>query len=429
MMEVAMVRLCSVEKDVVTLEVRVDISGAMLDAEERIGEALNEAGMVATQEALKRFDTDGTALLTGAIKWTSKGREEKIYQTPYGAVAVARHVYQTSAGGKTYCPLDRDARIVVSSTPRFAKMVSHKVAHNPITVVQQDLEQNHGRHLSRTFIHEISEAVGAIAQAKEEDWRYETPHMDCAIANVAIGMDGACMLLCEDGWREAMAGTIALYDKAGERRHTIYIGAAPEHGKAVFIERMEREIAHVKRLYPKAGYIGIADGAPCNWAFLERHTDIQVLDFWHAAQHLAEVAQAAFPRAAAERENWLDERCHDLKHYPGAVGRLLQELEEVLPQSCPKTAKKEPIQKAAAYFRHHQDRMDYADYRVDRLPIGSGVTEAACKTLVKHRLCASGMRWKERGASIILSLRALVLTDQRWEQFWHKISRYGLAWA
>lgn len=183
-----MVRLCPVERDVVTLEVRVDISGAMLDAEERIQEALNEAGMVATQEALKRFDTDGTALLTGPIKWTSKGQEEKIYQSPYGAVAVARHGYQTSAGGKTYCPLDREARIVVSSTPRFARMVSHKVAHNPITVVQQDLKQNHGRPLSRTFIHEITDAVGAIAQAREEDWRYETPKLDCAIASVAIGM-------------------------------------------------------------------------------------------------------------------------------------------------------------------------------------------------------------------------------------------------
>lgn len=423
-----MVRLCPVERDVVTLEVRVDISGAMLDAEERIQEALNEAGMVATQEALKRFDTDGTALLTGPIKWTSKGQEEKIYQSPYGAVAVARHGYQTSAGGKTYCPLDREARIVVSSTPRFARMVSHKVAHNPITVVQQDLKQNHGRPLSRTFIHEITDAVGAIAQAREEDWRYETPKLDCAIASVAIGMDGSCMFIGDEGWREAMTGTIALYDAAGKRRRTIYIGATPEHGKASFIERMEREIAHVKRPYPKARYVGIADGAKCNWDFLERHTDIQVLDFWHAAQYLADVAQAVFPRAAAERENWLENRCHDLKHYPGAADRLIQEMEETLPRHCPKAAR-EPMQNAAAHFRRHRHQMDYADYRIDRLPIGSGVTEAACKTLVKHRLGASGMRWKERGAGIVLSLRALVLTDQRWDQFWHKINRYGFTLA
>lgn len=63
-----MVRICSVEKEVVTLEVQVDISGALPDAEERICAALNEASLAATQEALKRFDTDGTAIVTGAIK-------------------------------------------------------------------------------------------------------------------------------------------------------------------------------------------------------------------------------------------------------------------------------------------------------------------------------------------------------------------------
>lgn len=423
-----MVRLCAVESDVATLEVRIDISGPLLEAEEKIQAALNEAGVVATGEALKRFDTDGSAILTGAIKWTSKGQEEKNYQSPYGVTRVARHVYQTSEGGKTYCPLEREARIVASSTPRFARMVSHKVAHTPITAVQEDLEQNHGRHLSRTFIHEITDTVGSIAQAKEEDWRYETPRLDCAIASVAIGMDGSCMLTCEDGWREAMTGTIGLYDLAGKRRHTIYIGAAPEYGKATFIERMEREIAHVKRLYPKAKYVGIADGAKCNWDFLERHTDIQVLDFWHATQYLASVAQSAFPHDAAERESWLDAQCHDLKHYPGAVERILAEVEETLPQTSSRAAR-EAMRNTAAYFRRHRHQMDYADYRIDRLPIGSGVTEAACKTLVKHRLCASGMRWKEHGAGIVLSLRALVLTSQRWEQFWQKISQYGFALA
>jgi hypothetical protein len=57
--------------------------------------------------------------------------------------------------------------------------------------------------------------------------------------------------------------------------------------------------------------------------------------------------------------------------------------------------------------------------------IGSGVTEAACKTLVKQRLCGSGMRWKDQGAKVILSLRALVQSKGRWQQFWDKIDQYG----
>ena len=71
--------------------------------------------------------------------------------------------------------------------------------------------------------------------------------------------------------------------------------------------------------------------------------------------------------------------------------------------------------------------MNYARYRAQNYPIGSGVTEAACKTLVKQRLCSSGMKWVERGARIVLSLRALVLTNERWSQFWSKINQKGFA--
>ena len=69
--------------------------------------------------------------------------------------------------------------------------------------------------------------------------------------------------------------------------------------------------------------------------------------------------------------------------------------------------------------------MDYALFREQNYPIGSGVTEAACKTLIKQRLCCSGMRWKEKGASIILSLRALILTSNRWQQFWDRLNQDG----
>jgi len=86
---------------------------------------------------------------------------------------------------------------------------------------------------------------------------------------------------------------------------------------------------------------------------------------------------------------------------------------------------KENLQAAITYYHNHQHQMNYAQFRQKNYPVGSGVTEAACKTLIKQRLCCSGMRWKEKGASIILSLRALVLTSTRWEQFWDKLNQYG----
>ena len=117
---------------------------------------------------------------------------------------------------------------------------------------------------------------------------------------------------------------------------------------------------------------------------------------------------------------------HDLKHNSGAANRILADMEEIAKRPFAATAK-EDIDGAITYFRNHWHQMNYPFYQCKGLPIGSGVTEAACKTLVKHRLCASGMRWKERGAGIVLSLRALVLTKDRWDQFWNKVDRFGFS--
>lgn len=418
-------RLISRENNTVTIEVKIKLSRSILESEERIQTALNEAGNIATGEALKCFDTDGTPIVLGSVKWTSKGQVPKTYQTPYGEIEVSRYVYQTSQGGKTFCPLERDARIFMTSTPRFAKVVSHKFANGSSCEVEKDLCENHGRRVARSYLQNLSEMVGSVAQAKEENWHYATPRIDMPIKTVAVGMDGTCMLLCADGYREAMTGTISIYDHQGERQHTIYLGATPEYGKATFIERMQREIAHVKKLYPQATYVGVADGASENWTFLQEHTQDQILDFYHAASYVAYAAVAAFPRNKPKRALWLDRQCHQLKHTQGAADTLLKEMEELSKKKLNKTAS-EKLGSAITYFRNHKHKMDYASYLARNLPIGSGVTEAACKRLVKQRLCCSGMKWKEKGASVILSLRSLVITWGRWNQFWEKINQYGL---
>jgi hypothetical protein len=85
------------------------------------------------------------------------------------------------------------------------------------------------------------------------------------------------------------------------------------------------------------------------------------------------------------------------------------------------------LEGALTYFRNQSqgDRMAYAGLVEQQIPIGSGVTEAACQVLVKQRLCGSGMRWKERGAAAVLSLRCLTYTAERWSQFWGRIERCG----
>ena len=219
---------------------------------------------------------------------------------------------------------------------------------------------------------------------------------------------------------------VSLYNKGGERLHTIYLGASLEYGKAKFLERLERTIYHVRLQYPEAKYVGIADGVKVNWDFLEKHTKCQILDFYHATEYLTEVARAVHPMLEGKRKDWLVDACHRLKHDTNAASDLLDEMKKINADRL-KEEIKSKLKAAITYFTNQGQRMQYEQYRAMNFPIGSGVTEAACKTLVKQRLCQSGMKWKDKGAALVLRLCALVCTKGSWEQFWERINQAGLS--
>jgi hypothetical protein len=412
----------------VTLEVTVDLKGTLLEMEGAIQEASNAVGRCATEEALKRFDTDGSPIRVGALKLTARGRDPKPYQTPYGVVEVERYVYQTSRGGRIYCPLEQQARIIRGATPLFASQISHKYAQLNARAVQTDLEQNHGRKIATSYIQHVAEWVGDIAAAKEADWEYALPRLAGGIATVVASLDGAMIPMADsDGWREAMVGTLSFYDHDGERQHTLYLAAAPEYGKHAFSERFAREIARAKQHHPAARWLGIADGAPSNWAFLEQHTERQLIDFFHASEYIGKLAQARWPQRHGEdqRAAWQHAHCNRLKHDRGVLEELVAEAARLSRLATLSQKLRDDAYSAWTYFNNHRHQMDYPGFLAEGLPIGSGVTEAACKSLVKQRLCASGMRWKTKGAKIVLSLRALTNTVGRWSQFWQKIDQFG----
>jgi hypothetical protein len=414
--------------DFLTVSVTVCLDGPMLEAEEGIQDALNEAGMFLEQENLTRFDADGTPIQVGPVRLTSKGRSPEVYETPYGPVRVERHVYQTAQGGKTYCPLENDARLIFNATPRYAKIVSYKYASFGADSVVDDLRECNGRTISNRYCKTLGDAVGTLAMAKETSWNYELPTFDRPAVSASVGVDGTCMLLLDDGWRVAMTGTIALYDSEGKRLHTIYMGATPEYGKETFHTRFLRELDRVKSRYPDIPYVGVSDGAADNWSFLSPITNRQVVDFYHASEYVGKAAAAMFAgkKRAEKKAAWLEDRLHRLKHKQGVASRLLDEMEEFVGSH---TIRGEQVrcgmESAITYFRNQKQRMNYGYHTARCQPIGSGVTEAACKVLIKQRFCKSGSRWKEEGASAVLSIRALKLTTGRWNAFWKRISQYG----
>ncbi len=123
----------------IKIEIEIPLEKSMLLTEDNILKSLNEGGNLATKEVLSMHDTDGSPIEIEKEKYTSKGKVSKKYQTPYGEIKTERHVYQNSKGGKIFCPLEQDARIIKGTTPRFSKQISSKYSDLGSSRVQKDL--------------------------------------------------------------------------------------------------------------------------------------------------------------------------------------------------------------------------------------------------------------------------------------------------
>lgn len=304
-----------------------------------------------------------------------------------------------------------------SNTPKFSKMVSWKYSHMSARLVCEDMGMNHARQMSTKLVQSVSGHVEGVAMEKEFEWQYDLPGFGQVVSHVSIGRDGTTTAIRGEGWREAMCGTIDFYAPDGERLHTVYSACAPEHGKETFDSVLGMEIGQVKGRYPTVTYIGLADGAKDNWSYLSGHVQVEILDFYHATEYLTK-AGAVLKKGERAQRLWADNACHDLKHKKNGARLIVRELRGWMKENG--DAPQGAVPKAVTYFENNLARMDYPEYRRKGYPIGSGVTEAACKTVVKQRMGQSGMRWNLDTAQGMLLSRALVSTNGRWEQFWAK---------
>lgn len=428
------------------VEVTVPAGTSMLEAEERLMVEVNKAGAGLTGDLLQCMDADGRAITCGGRRMTAKRKKEvRHVETPYGCVVVERWAYQDSRGGMCHYPMDAAGCLIGAATPKFAQMVSRKMVEMPAAEVVRDLREHHARSVTVDFVQRLTELAGMLAEAA-------VPKPVCSglpsrdvVTSVTIGVDGACVLMGQraedakaaDGrrervreWRVAMVGTITLHDSAGERLGTIYAAAAPpedkDDGKTAFWSVMAREVAAVKERFPEAKYTGVSDGASDFVPWLQEHTGVQVLDFYHASGYVC-AAAGAFAHEAPKGEDastwWAHEACSHLKHEEGAAAGLLEIFEARLSDKRRiGKADREAVERAATYFRNNLDRMDYARYTAEGRPIGSGVTEAGCKLIIKKRFCGPGMTWGFRTARHLMRLRALAHSaGDRWNSMWNAI--------
>jgi hypothetical protein len=189
----------------------------------------------------------------------------------------------------------------------------------------------------------------------------------------------------------------------------------PEANKATLKKQLTAEVMGALSQRPELQVVKVADGAPDNWSYLSEVLPVgqEVLDFYHAAAHLSAALGATYGEGTSKYQERCETLSAVLRDAPegratviGALGRLRT-----------RYPRRQAIQKALAYFRAHRHRMRYSDLRAQNLPIGSGVVEAACKTLVSQRLKRSGMRWRTAGGQAILTFRALCQSE-RFERAW-----------
>ena len=130
----------------------------------------------------------------------------------------------------------------------------------------------------------------------------------------------------------------------------------------------------------------------------------QILDFYHAAEHLSEIAKARYGAQTPKADKWFDARCEDFLE-----GRHQAVMKSVRAWRSVEQAHIKIKHDNLGYFKRNRGRMHYDLYRAKHMHIGSGIAESACKCLVQARLKQSGMRWTQTGAESILQLRRLWL--------------------
>jgi hypothetical protein len=242
-------------------------------------------------------------------------------------------------------------------------------------------------------------------------------------ARLAAALDGAMIQVRGEGWKELKVGGIGriqlqpTYDPlTGDRlelAHTVnntYV--AHLGGPEVFGQQLWAE-AQAWRWSQAADTVVLGDGAAWIWNLAREHfyDSIQIVDWYHAKQHLCQAANLLHGEGTPAAKHWV--KTHETLLFEGQADRLAQALSH-LAQGKRKLAKE--LRQHAGYFRDNQRRMQYLERREEDYPIGSGTAESGCGQFRK-RFTGPGMRWSRAGAERLLPVRAAIMSH-RFEAFW-----------
>jgi len=369
-----------------------------------------------------------------------QGLRSKPVLTVVGPAQVSRPYFLCSECHQGQFPADVELDIVDTEvSPGVRRMLALVGSAAPFDHGRQQMQALAGLEVTTKAVERTAEAIGGdIAQGEHREV-HRAVQLDLPLVigkpvrTLYVQMDGTGVPVVKketvgrqgktDGQpahtREAKLGCVFTQTTTDEKGRpirdpdsTTYTGAietAEEFGRRIYLEAWNRGWEHAQNK------VVMGDGAEWIWNLAEQHFPgaVQIVDLYHARQHLWELIRKLHPHDPASQKAWM--KIHQKRLLDkGKIEKLVNALRAIRP-AHPEVA--EQIRIEADYFERNKERMRYPKFRRQHLFVGSGVIEAGCKTVIGSRLKQSGMFWTLRGANAILALRCCHLNG-RFEAYW-----------
>lgn len=352
--------------------------------------------------------------------------QERVAHSLFGDIPLVRNYYHCHDAGTGRFPLDEALGLIDGYTPGVATLIGRCAAEHPFQRAEESFRAYTGLTVDARQFQRLAEHIGPLA---ERFLRENLPSGEERVPRVYVATDGTGAPLRH----EELKGRKGRQADGTAQTHEIKVGAIftqhPVAGQKpwrdlnsnTYVATTQRAEpfgqmmrAEFRRRFPNppAEVAFLGDGAAWNWE-LQRvffPMALGIVDFYHAAEHVTRVVDLIEDRHAApgrkRRRRWVKLLLR------GRLDVFLDEARKAFPPD-----KAEAGEKALDYFEKNRQRMRYRYFRDHGYFIGSGVVEAACKTVVAQRLKGSGMHWSEAGLSHILSIRTALLS-RRYDEFW-----------
>jgi hypothetical protein len=316
-----------------------------------------------------------------------------------------------------FSPLDNELGLCAHQqlTPWMEECLVRLGVQDSFGEAAEEMAFHHHVTVSKEHVRQHTEQAGdTYVQLQESPLAHTIFPVEPAAERQMMSVD-ACKVLTTTGeWRDVKTVTLAEVGSGGKTRRNSYFSRKSEYHR--FAEQAQIEVWR-RQIRSSRAVCALNDGAdwipPVITAF--RADAVRILDFYHAAEHLATAGGAAFGEGTGVFQAWFEPQRLQLKE--GDPDQVLADLAQ-LAIDHPHQA--ETINDTQGYFTKRREAIDYAAFTQAGWPIGSGAGEAAHKVVIQSRLKRAGMRWEEHSVDRMAAMRNL-FCNKRWHTDWRLI--------